>query len=119
MSAGQASSRTAERAGAAAELLADIGWQLASSSSSAVTSRRPCDVTGLAVSVREMSSRGQELHRRVKSFIERHVLPVEHDVMNWQRDPSTKWTVHPRIEQLKVSQIVSVVWSSKQTQECG
>jgi len=103
---GQASSPRAECAGVAAELLADIGWQLASSSTAVVTSRPPCDVTGsrcVALSVCGLSSRAQDLHRRVKTFIEQCVLPVEQDVMDWYREPPTKWTIHPRIEQLKVT----------------
>jgi len=99
---GQASSARARSAGQVAELLADIGWQLASSSSAVTSQPGRCDVTGLPVSVGGLSSRAQDLHRRVKSFIERQVLPVEHDVMRWNDDPQTKWTVHPTIQQLKV-----------------
>jgi len=103
MCVGQASSPTAETAGQAAELLADIGWQVANSSPVTSSRRDVTSPANLAVSVCGLSARAQDIHRRVKRFIDQHVLPVEQDVMNWQSDPQTKWTVHPRIEQLKVT----------------
>jgi len=107
MSLGQSSSPDAQSAGAVVELLADIGWKIATSSSAVTSSRRDVtgdDVTGgrLPLNVGGLSARAQDLHRRVKSFIEEHVLPVEQDVLNWHCHPQTKWTTHPTIQQLKV-----------------
>ena len=101
---GQAKSTRAECAGRAAELLADIGWQLANSPVTSQPGRCDVtgDVTGLPVVVAGLSSHAQDLHRRVKSFIECHVMPVEQDVMRWHQDTQTKWITHPTIEQLKV-----------------
>jgi len=104
---GQASSPTAQAAGVAAKLLADIGWRVVCDATTPVTSSGPPrDVrrgAGLALSVSELSARAQDFHLRVKNFIQEHVLPVEQDVLNWQANSHTKWTVHPRMEQLKVS----------------
>jgi len=107
---GQASSPNAEAAGPAAELIADIGWRIASSSSSpsspvtsSVTSSSCArDVMLLPLSVASLSARAQDLHRRVRNFLEEQVLPAEPDVLSWASDPQTKWTTHPRLEHLKV-----------------
>ena len=100
MCVGQATSSTAQSAGAAAKLLADIAWQVASSS--VTSSRRDVTADSLPMSVSALSARAQDFHRRVKKFIEEHILPVEQDVMTWHLTPRTKWMTHPRIEQLKV-----------------
>lgn len=99
---GQSSSASAESAGPAARLLADIGWQVASSSPTS----SQCDLVNnpsLPLNVSALSARAQDLHHRVKKFIEQHVLPVEQDVMSWHSNPQTKWITHPRIQQLKVT----------------
>ena len=97
---GQASSPTAESAGAAAHVLADIGWKVASST--VTSSGRDVTAISLPVSVSGLSGRAQDFHRRVKRFIREHILPVEQDVLNWHSNPQTKWSTHPRVEQLKV-----------------
>ena len=107
---GQASSASAQCAGAAAELLADVGWQLANSPPAAMlmTSSGRCDAGGLAVHVGGLGSRAQDLHRRVRQFIAQRVLPVEQQLMRWYSDPVTKWTTHPTLQQLKVSPSLSL-----------
>ncbi|XP_076453379.1 acyl-CoA dehydrogenase family member 10-like [Babylonia areolata] len=56
----------------------------------------------MAVSVEGLSPRVQEIHRRVKEIVEKHVLPLEAEVL--QQGVVTeenRWAVHPRVEQLK------------------
>jgi len=102
LDAGQASSTSAASAGPAARLLADIGWQVASSTPTS----SQCDLVNapsLPLSVSALSARAQDLHHRVKKFMEQHVLPVEQDVLSWHTNPQTKWITHPRMQQLKVT----------------
>ena len=108
MCSGQASSPNAEAAGAASELIANIGWNIASST--VTSSRRDVTAAGFPLSVTGLSARAQDFHRRVKNFIEERVLPVEQDVLNWHSDPQTKWIIHPRIEQLKVTSHLSLLF---------
>jgi len=103
---GQASSATSESTGVLAKSVAHIGWQVASGQ--LTSSSRDVSAASLAVSVCALSACAQDYHRRVRSFIEEHILPVEQDVLNWQSEPQTKWTTHPRIEQLKVAALSSV-----------
>ena len=44
----------------------------------------------------------QELHSKVKDFVYTKVIPLEREVMEYHDDPDTKWTVCPKIEELKV-----------------
>src|SRR6218665_1100743 len=57
----------------------------------------------LPLSVSALSPRCKDLHRRVRTFITENVLPFEREYLLWSADPKTKWTVHPKLEQLKVS----------------
>jgi hypothetical protein len=54
----------------------------------------------MAVSVEGLSPHVQAMHRRVKEIIEQYILPLEAEVH--QAQARDKWTVHPRIEELKV-----------------
>ena len=48
--------------------------------------------------------RVQKLVAHLKRFMEEHVYPSEHILDAHAADPNTKWTVHPRMEELKVAQ---------------
>jgi hypothetical protein len=56
----------------------------------------------MPVSVAALSPRAQRLHAAVKQFINEHIIPTEHEFLLWSNDPKTKWTINPRLEQLKV-----------------
>lgn len=47
--------------------------------------------------------RVQKLGAHLKRFMEEHVYPSEHLLDAHAADPNTKWTVHPKMEQLKVT----------------
>lgn len=47
--------------------------------------------------------RVQELVAHLKRFMDEHVYPSEHILDAHAADPNTKWTVHPRMEELKVT----------------
>ena len=57
---------------------------------------------GLPVTLGALSLHAQQLHGRVKQFIDELILPLESDFARWAEDPRTKWLIHPQIEQLKV-----------------
>ena len=46
--------------------------------------------------------RVQKLVAHLKRFMDEHVYPSEHILDAHAADPKTKWTVHPRMEELKV-----------------
>lgn len=56
----------------------------------------------MPISVKSLSPRVQDLHKRVKDFIETHVFPLEKELEEYHRDPEKRWTIHPRVEELKV-----------------
>jgi hypothetical protein len=39
---------------------------------------------------------------QVRQFMDRHILPSEHVLEAHSAEPSTKWTIHPLMEELKV-----------------
>ena len=47
--------------------------------------------------------RVQKLVAHLKQFMEEHIYPSEHILNAHAADPKTKWTVHPRMEELKVA----------------
>ncbi len=68
----------------------------------------------LPLSVYALSPRVQDLHKRVKQFIDENVIPFEKDWYEYHLKPETKWTIHPHTEELKVScnskMIVNIGW---------
>ncbi|XP_063000485.1 acyl-CoA dehydrogenase family member 10 [Elgaria multicarinata webbii] len=62
--------------------------------------RAPASASHLIVSPDGLSSRVQELHRRLKQFLEVHIYPAEQLLRDHQASPS-RWTPHPLIEEFK------------------
>ena len=54
------------------------------------------------MSVSALSPRVQDLHKRVRNFINTHCLPLEQELFAYHQEPDTKWTIHPKVEELKV-----------------
>ena len=50
----------------------------------------------------DFSPRLQELHSKIKEFIHTKVIPLEQQATEYHDSPDTKWTVYPKIEELKV-----------------
>jgi len=46
--------------------------------------------------------RVQKLVAHLKQFMDEHIYPSEHILEAHAADPKTKWTIHPRMEELKV-----------------
>lgn len=46
--------------------------------------------------------RVQKLVAHLKQFMDEHIYPSEHTLEAHAADPKTKWTIHPRMEELKV-----------------
>jgi len=46
--------------------------------------------------------RVQKLVAHLKQFMDEHIYPSEHILEAHAADPKTKWTTHPRMEELKV-----------------
>ena len=58
----------------------------------------------LPVSVSQLRPIAQDYHKRVKKFIDEHIIPLEHEIaLHGQGE--NKWTVPPVIEELKVRQL--------------
>ena len=55
----------------------------------------------LPVTVGALSPRAQQIHRQVREFVRQHVVPFEYEFLKWMEDNETKWTPHPRLDQLK------------------
>jgi hypothetical protein len=55
----------------------------------------------LPISVSVLSPKAQDYYARVKKFIKDHVMPLEQELIQHQDTPE-KWSVHPKIEELKV-----------------
>lgn len=47
--------------------------------------------------------RVQKLITQLKRFMDQHVYPAEHILEEFAADPNTKWTIHPLMDELKVS----------------
>ena len=54
------------------------------------------------MSVSALSPRAQDIYHRVKAFISEHVEAFEVEYHMYAADPQTKWTIHPKLEELKV-----------------
>ncbi len=69
------------------------------------TDQRSCFLTGsLPLSVSALSPRVQDLHKRVRDFVNTHCIPLEQQFHEYHSQPDTKWTIHPKMEELKVSE---------------
>ncbi|XP_014664040.1 PREDICTED: acyl-CoA dehydrogenase family member 10-like isoform X2 [Priapulus caudatus] len=55
----------------------------------------------LPITVAALSPRAQDYHRRVKIFIRDNVANWENEYMQYQTQPDTRWTVHPRLRQIQ------------------
>uniref|UniRef100_A0A8C6YJ56 Acyl-CoA dehydrogenase family member 10 n=1 Tax=Naja naja TaxID=35670 RepID=A0A8C6YJ56_NAJNA len=127
--AGQASSATAESTGKLAEFMADLAWDFATKegfrvfrglpSSGAPTrtfrtwagprllpkrdyaTRSPASEPHLVLSPEDLPSRVQELHHKLKRFMDSHIYPSEQLLRDHQSSPS-RWTPHSLVEELKV-----------------
>jgi hypothetical protein len=69
-----------------------------------------CDTFNVAgslpLSVTALSPRVQDIHKRVKKFIREEILPLEKDFYLYQQDHTKKWTIHPKLEPLKVCFVI-------------
>jgi len=69
-------------------------------------------MTGLLTGdVTQFPSRMQQLHHQVKEFVNNKIIPLEREIADYHDNPITKWTVNSKIEQLKVSLCVCVVYA--------
>ncbi|XP_064612305.1 acyl-CoA dehydrogenase family member 10-like [Liolophura sinensis] len=68
-------------------------------------------IPAMPISVKSLSPRVQDLHRRVRDFIETHVFPLEKELQEYHRDPKKRWTVHPRMEELKAMAKAEGLWN--------
>ena len=57
------------------------------------------------MSVAALPPRVQKLHARVRSIIDEHVIPLEAELYEHHTNPDVKWTIHPKVEELKVRHI--------------
>jgi acyl-CoA dehydrogenase family protein 10 len=140
---GQSSSSTGQFAGALAEAIANIGWDIAqrsgippnnikpnptSSSSSKPVSgvrtfstmsqashystSRDREIPGaLPMSPSALSPRAYDLYQRVRKFIEDKVVPAEEEIHKLGLDPKLKWTIHPKLEELKKEARSQGLWN--------
>ncbi|XP_032085673.1 acyl-CoA dehydrogenase family member 10 isoform X2 [Thamnophis elegans] len=134
--AGQASSATAESAGKLAESMAGLAWDFATkegfrifkglpSSGPAIrkfgtwagprllpkrdyATRSPA--SHLVLSAEGLPSRVQELHRKLKRFMETHIYPSEQLLRDHQSSPS-RWTPHSLVEELKEKAKSEGLWN--------
>lgn len=47
---------------------------------------------------------------QVRQFMDRHILPAEHILEAHASSPTTKWTIHPLMEQLKDKSMLNAVF---------
>ncbi|XP_055861912.1 acyl-CoA dehydrogenase family member 10-like isoform X2 [Biomphalaria glabrata] len=65
----------------------------------------------MAVSVEGLSPAVQDLHRRVKQFIQTHVLPLEDVHKEREAQKGDRWTVMPEIEAAKAKAKAEGLWN--------
>uniref|UniRef100_A0A8C6YGF7 Acyl-CoA dehydrogenase family member 11 n=1 Tax=Naja naja TaxID=35670 RepID=A0A8C6YGF7_NAJNA len=135
---GQASSATAESTGKLAEFMADLAWDFATKegfrvfrglpSSGAPTrtfrtwagprllpkrdyaTRSPASEPHLVLSPEDLPSRVQELHHKLKRFMDSHIYPSEQLLRDHQSSPS-RWTPHSLVEELKEKAKSEGLWN--------
>ncbi|XP_061459477.1 acyl-CoA dehydrogenase family member 10 isoform X2 [Rhineura floridana] len=135
---GQASSATAENSGKQAEFMADLAWDFATKEGFRVfkeppapgpTSRAfstwadprlfpkrsystlaPASKSHLVVSPDGLPACVQELHHKLKKFMNTHIYPAEQLLRDHQASPN-RWTPHPLIEELKEKAKSEGLWN--------
>ncbi|DBA75358.1 TPA: hypothetical protein ACH3X1_010626 [Trebouxia sp. C0004] len=55
--------------------------------------------------------RVQKLVAHLKQFMDEHIYPSEHIIEAYAADPKTKWTIHPRMEELKAKARGEGLWN--------
>lgn len=73
------------------------------------TSTTPCIVVQATPS--SLSSRAQDLHERVRAFVQTRVIPCEQEFVAHASDTRTKWTSWPRMEALKAEAKGEGLWN--------
>lgn len=101
-------------------MFADIGWKIASEGKvvSSIQSSKPVEGSkrnystmgkdreipgSLPMSVSALSPRAQKTFQQVREFIQAEVVPYEAEIARHASNPQTKWTIHPRLEEIKAS----------------
>ncbi|XP_067946523.1 acyl-CoA dehydrogenase family member 10-like isoform X2 [Watersipora subatra] len=117
---GQASAPNAESVGKRAEPFAKLGCMIAEEGLSSLTGPSMSPHSGnsatapiydkLPVDVSQLRPIAQDYHRRVKKFIEEHILPIEQDIVARQ-DTDLKWTIPQVIEDLKAKAKSEGLWN--------
>ncbi|ELU09435.1 hypothetical protein CAPTEDRAFT_175366 [Capitella teleta] len=125
---GQASSPSAESSGLLARVFADIGWKIASEGKvvSSIQSSKPVEGSkrnystmgkdreipgSLPMSVSALSPRAQKTFQQVREFIQAEVVPYEAEIARHASNPQTKWTIHPRLEEIKAKAKAAGLWN--------
>lgn len=49
----------------------------------------------------QYSDKSKELQQKLNAFIDRHIVPVEKEYLNFQRDPANRWKRFPKMDSLK------------------
>ena len=63
----------------------------------------------MPVSVSGLSPKVQDMHRRVKDIVEKHVIPLEGELLSKMGESGhDKWAVDPRLEDLKVRSVYNL-----------
>jgi len=65
----------------------------------------------LPMSVSALSPRAQDLYKRVVAFIKEKIEPMEHEFVARAMDPATKWSPHPKLEELKAEAKAQGLWN--------
>ncbi|XP_044296914.1 acyl-CoA dehydrogenase family member 10 isoform X4 [Varanus komodoensis] len=135
---GQASSAGAESSGKQAEAMAELAWSFATKEGFRIfkelpTGRPPSRAFSTWADLRQLSrrsssspastpaprlivsldglpSRVQELHHKLKRFLEVHIYPAEQLLRDHQTS-SSRWSPHPLIEELKVKARSEGLWN--------
>ncbi|XP_034974282.2 acyl-CoA dehydrogenase family member 10 isoform X2 [Zootoca vivipara] len=135
---GQASSATAGNSGKQAEFMADLAWDFATKEGfrvfkelptpmaptrafstwagprpfprSSYSTLAPASRFHLIISPDGLPSRVQELHHKVKKFMEDHIYPAEQLLRDHQAS-SSRWTPHPLMEELKEKAKSEGLWN--------
>ncbi|XP_034284743.1 acyl-CoA dehydrogenase family member 10 [Pantherophis guttatus] len=136
--AGQASSATAESAGKLAEFMADLAWDFATKEGFRIfrelpssgppvrmfrtwasprllpkrdyATQSPASKSHLIFSPEGLPSRVQELHHKLKRFMDAHIYPSEQLLRDHQSSPS-RWTPHSLVEELKEKAKSEGLWN--------
>lgn len=111
--------------------ISDKAWEIASGNKTSVSSShiaKPSPISGkrqfstsanmkvdipgsLPLSVKALSPKAQNLHAQVKEFIEKKVIPLEKELFEYHSNPATKWTIFPKLEQLKEEAKAAGLWN--------